>query len=119
LIELIDPTMSLQEEGKVEVHRLINIALLCIQTEAELRPTIEQVLAMLQGESDYHAVAPKSMVEEQYLESIKLFAFGNKSLTTVEEETNLPFINSSKRVVGSSLEDSSTSVLELSEISVR
>jgi len=102
---LIDPTMSLQQDEKVEVHRFMNIALFCIQTEAELRPRIEQVVAMLQGEIDYQAVAPNSGMGEQYLENIELFAFGNNDLAIVEEESEFSFINSSKRVVGSSWGD--------------
>jgi len=120
LIELIDPAMSLQEEEKVEVHRLINIALLCIQNEAELRPRFEQVVAMLQGESDYQVVVPKPTMEEHHLDSIKLLACGPNNLATVEEESEFSFINSSRRVVDSSWGDSSINgVLELSEIRVR
>jgi len=75
---------------------------------------------MLQGESDYQVVAPKPRMEEQYLESIKLFAFDNNNLATVEEECELSFINSSRRVVVGSWEDSSIGgVLELCEILVR
>jgi len=72
---------------------------------------------MLQGESDYQIVAPKSRMEEQYLESIKLFASDNNSLTIVEEESEFSFINSSRRIFGSSRGDSSSGgVLELTEI---
>jgi len=71
---LIDPTLRLQEEEKVDVHHLINIALLCIQNEAERRPEIEQVVSMLQGENrDYKELVPRSGMEEQYLESVALF----------------------------------------------
>jgi len=116
-MELIDPTMSLQDDEKVEVHRLINIALLCIQNEAELRPRIEQVVAMLQGESDYQAMVPKSTMDEQYLGSINLLA-SNNTLATVEEESESSFINSSRRI-GEWRDSSTRSVLELSEIRVR
>lgn len=74
LMELVDCTMSLQDDEKLEVHRLINIALLCIRNEAEQRPSMERVDAMLQGrDSESEAVVLKPGNEEQCLESIRFF----------------------------------------------
>jgi hypothetical protein len=36
----------------IEVQRVINVALLCVQIESTKRPSMSQVLAMLQGEMD-------------------------------------------------------------------
>ncbi len=37
---------------EIEVQRVINVALLCVQIESTKRPSMSQVLAMLQGEMD-------------------------------------------------------------------
>ncbi len=37
---------------EIEVQRVINVALLCVQIESTRRPPMSQVLAMLQGEMD-------------------------------------------------------------------
>jgi hypothetical protein len=120
LVELVDRTMSLQDEEKLEVHRLINIALLCIQNEAEQRPSMERVVAMLQGDGQSEAVMPKPGNEEQYLESIRLFDVGKSSLANVKEESESSLMNSSRRGGGCFEENVSTdATLELSEIRVR
>jgi hypothetical protein len=118
-MDLVDPYVSLQDEEKPEVHRLINIALLCIQNEAEHRPSMERVVAMLQGESEAEVVALKPDDEEQYLESRRLYAVGKGGLGTVKEEGEASFIDSSltRSAWGRSEDDySSGAVLELSEI---
>ncbi|KAG0618722.1 hypothetical protein M758_4G087800 [Ceratodon purpureus] len=120
LMDLVDPHMSLQDEEKLEVHRLINIALLCIQNEPEQRPSMERVVAMLQGESEAEVVALKPGNDEHYLESIRLFAVGKGGLGTVKEEGESSFLDSSRRGGGRSEDDcSGAAVLELSEIRVR
>lgn len=119
-MDLVDPYVSLQDEEKPEVHRLINIALLCIQNEAEHRPSMERVVAMLQGESEAEVVALKPDDEEQYLESRRLYAVGTGGLGTVKEEGEASFIDSSRRAWGRSEDEyPSGAVLELSEIRVR
>lgn len=119
-MDLVDPTMSLQDEEKLEVHRLINIALLCIQNEPEQRPNIERVVAMLQGESESEAVVSTPGMDEENLESIRLFAVGKSGLTTVTEERESSVIHSFRRGVGFSEDVASTgATLELSEIRVR
>ncbi len=37
---------------EIEVQRVINVALLCVQIESTRRPPMSQVLAMLQGDMD-------------------------------------------------------------------
>lgn len=112
--------MSLRDEEKVEVHRVINIALLCIQNEAEERPSMERVVAMLQGESEAEVVALKPGNEEILLETMRLFASRRSDLGTVKEEGESSFMESSSGG-GSRFEkeNSTDAVLELSEIRVR
>jgi hypothetical protein len=41
-----------------EMRRVINVALLCVQVEATKRPTMSEVLSMLQGEMDLPNILP-------------------------------------------------------------
>jgi hypothetical protein len=43
-----------------EMRRVINVALLCVQVEATKRPTMSEVLSMLQGEMDLPNILPSS-----------------------------------------------------------
>ena len=117
LMGLVDPYMSLQDDEKEQVHRLINIALLCIQHEAEPRPSMERVVAMLQGESEAEVVPLKPSNDEQYLERIRLFAMGKGGLGTVKEEGESSFMESRRR--SEDMDYSAGGVLQLSEIRVR
>ena len=50
LIEIVDHKLTLDADKKMEVQRVINVALLCLQQLDERRPTMAQVVAMLQGD---------------------------------------------------------------------
>lgn len=113
LMDIVDSTMSLQDEERREVHRVLNLALLCIQNEAEQRPSIEQVVAMLQGESELEVVISKPKMEEKYLESIRLFALGKSGLGSLMEESESTSF--SRREGGRHQDQSSSSIIELSE----
>jgi hypothetical protein len=49
-MDLVDRTLSIQLDEEELVHRVINTALACIQTAPERRPTMAQVVGMLQGD---------------------------------------------------------------------
>jgi len=51
LISLVDTKIQ-NTIVESEVQRVINVALLCVQVETTKRPTMSQVLGMLQGEMD-------------------------------------------------------------------
>nr|PNR26577.1 hypothetical protein PHYPA_030058 [Physcomitrium patens] len=120
LVDSVDRTMSLRDEEKVEVLRVMNIAVLCIQNEAEERPSVKRVVAMLQGESEAEVVALKPGNEEKLLETMRLFAGRRSDLRTVKEEGESSFMESSSGG-GSRYEkgNSTGAVLELGEIRVR
>lgn len=102
-MHLVDSTLDLQEDQKLEAQRLINIALLCLQNNDEQRPTMARVVAMLQGDRDSEVTVVNSGVEHQYKDSESLLhAFGRAGLGTVEEEDESSFVNSSRRELGSS-----------------
>lgn len=112
--------MTLKDEEKMEVHRAINIALLCIQNEAEQRPSMEQVVAMLQGQGQSEIVVLKPRSEEKLMENIKLVVEGKSSLGTIKEEDELSFLSSSRQSRKYLRDDYSTGVvLELNEIRLR
>lgn len=122
-MEVVDTSLSLQDDEILEVERVINIALLCIQNAAEQRPSMERVVAMLQGGTAAEVATPQASHEEAYLENIRLFAMGKGStLATVKEEV-LGESSSSlcrKSFKKSGFDDLSTgALLELSEIKVR
>jgi len=72
LMDLVDPTLSLQDEEVQEVQRLINTALLCIQNAADQRPSIERVVAILQGDSESESLATlRGGIDEEYLDTIR------------------------------------------------
>lgn len=67
LMDLVDPTLQLQtDEEREEVLRVIKIALQCLQMIGDRRPTMAQVITMLQGEvdvvvatnNDWHSLQP-------------------------------------------------------------
>ena len=56
-MDLVDKNMCLDANEELEVQRVINIALLCLQQSHENRPTMGEVMAMLQGDHFNLAVA--------------------------------------------------------------
>ncbi|KAG0597076.1 hypothetical protein M758_UG308300 [Ceratodon purpureus] len=125
LMDLVDSTMSLQDEEKQEVQRVINIALLSIQNVAEERPTMERVVSMLQGDSESEALVLKPGNEE-YMDTMRLRADVGMSsttgLATVNEdlEESASFMNSSRRGASWRSDDGflfPTATLELSDVS--
>jgi len=51
LMNLVDQKIN-DTLVEIEVQRVINVALLCVQIESTRRPPMSQVLAMLQGDMD-------------------------------------------------------------------
>ena len=83
-MKLVDPTMILSEDEKLDVQRLINIALLCSQAAAEQRPIMAKVVAMLQHDRESEVVVLTSGKKERQLDSMRLLGMGEE-LTSVSE----------------------------------
>ncbi|KAG0564234.1 hypothetical protein KC19_8G094300 [Ceratodon purpureus] len=96
LMDLVDPTLSLKDDEKLEVQRLINIALLCVQNAPEQRPNMTGVVAMILNYTESEVMVLNALDEEQSLESVRLLAFGKSGLTTVKEEGESSFVDSSR-----------------------
>jgi len=52
LMDLIDPRLQCSNIELFEVKRVLEIAILCVQTSAEKRPTMFRVVAMLAGDAN-------------------------------------------------------------------
>ncbi|CAM6059884.1 unnamed protein product [Sphagnum tenellum] len=52
LMDLIDPRLQCSNIELFEVKRVLEIAILCVQTSAEKRPTMFRVVAMLNGDAN-------------------------------------------------------------------
>ena len=53
LLDLVDPDLAFQNDEEVtQVQRFILVALSCLQTIAERRPTMAQVVTMLQNDME-------------------------------------------------------------------
>jgi hypothetical protein len=59
LISLVDQKIR-NTIVESEMRRVINVALLCVQVETTKRPTMLEVLSMLQGEMDLPNILPSS-----------------------------------------------------------
>lgn len=92
IAELIDPTLILSVNEPWEVQRVIKIAMLCLQNSDVKRPTMAQVVAMLQG--DQLDVAVDDLVsserEADLFEKLGCISFTSNLTVTREESHVLP-----------------------------
>jgi hypothetical protein len=51
-LDILDPTLHLQEDDQNEVLRVIQIAFVCVQETPEKRPSMAHVISMLQGDME-------------------------------------------------------------------
>jgi len=120
LMRLVDSTLVLQDDQKLEVSRLINTALLCLQHNEEQRPTMARVVALLQGDTESEVVVVNDEVEDQFKDSVSLLqAIGRIGLDTVNEELESWFATSSGGEVDSSELNNSTLInptIELGQV---
>ncbi|KAG0561582.1 hypothetical protein KC19_9G075500 [Ceratodon purpureus] len=102
LLDLVCPTLSLQDDEKPQVQRLINTALLCIQHTGEQKPSIARVVSMLQGDADLEVVVNPG-AEDQYhqMDSARLLDLGNSAVSRVNDVSEEgPFWKSIRRDEG-------------------
>lgn len=59
LMELVDPRLG-SEFNKVEAEKMIKVALLCTNVSPSLRPTMSEVVSMLEGSSNIPDVIPEA-----------------------------------------------------------
>lgn len=56
LMEMVDPKLQSDEFNKVEAEKVIKVALLCANASPTLRPTMPEVVVMLEGQSSIQEV---------------------------------------------------------------
>ncbi|KAJ0728340.1 putative protein kinase RLK-Pelle-DLSV family [Helianthus annuus] len=72
-IELIDQELSIEEQHIANVMKTIEIALMCTQSPASLRPTMSEVLLML---SSGISVRPGKLIKPSFIDSRRVIHMG-------------------------------------------
>ncbi len=75
MINIVDQTLHLCNDEVIQAQQLLNIALLCLLNEGEKRPSMVDVLAMLQGEVESKCVETKFKLGKSLIKSIKTSFF--------------------------------------------
>ncbi len=84
---LVDKELQVHNELELaEIAQVVNIALLCLQVEAEKRPSMSRVVGMFKGEMEIE-VLPMQNPRLDYLNrSCAKLKSSSKSLATVSED---------------------------------
>ncbi|KAK7313165.1 hypothetical protein VNO77_37642 [Canavalia gladiata] len=112
LMELVDRRLDLDFDKK-EAMAMINVALLCTNVTASLRPTMSSVVSMLEGRSVVHEVVSESSeaLDEKKLEAMRQYY-------QEIEENKLTETQSQSLLVDNTLATSSTSAVDLYPINM-
>nr|XP_011460365.1 PREDICTED: probable LRR receptor-like serine/threonine-protein kinase At1g07650 isoform X1 [Fragaria vesca subsp. vesca] len=110
LMELVDPKLG-SGFNKEEALRMIKVALLCANSSPALRPTMSQVVSMLEGRTDVHEVTINPSI---YDDEMRFKAFTEDSDPNMQEsfEETRSFIHSDSKWTASS----SSSVLNIDTV---
>jgi hypothetical protein len=115
-MDLVDPTLHLNEEEGEDVQRVIRIALLCIQMASEKRPTMARVVSMLQSGAHSEVGVVQEAGDVQPFPSYRSQESG---LTTVTEESGLSSYGFSSESQHILRDDNNRSDVELRRIRAR
>jgi hypothetical protein len=116
IMDLVDKNMCLDADEELEVQRVINIALLCLQQSHENRPTMGEVMAMLQG--DHFNLAVAELETTRYVETSsrsKLAKSSSLGSTVIKRIDKLPLLNDE----GTSSSSNFRTTLELQKVKGR
>lgn len=102
LLALIDPRLRLSADEKVECERVLEVALMCVQSSVERRPTMLNVVSLLVGEAEIVITPDDSMTWVKYRSEIKSII--EEEVEEEDEESGHGFEpdSSTSRRVGSS-----------------
>jgi hypothetical protein len=89
LMELVDPTLSIQFDEEVEVQRVITTALACLQTAAERRPSMALVVGMLQGDIEISESVRGHLSEDGSHRALLGLTSSATTLVPVDEESQV------------------------------
>lgn len=92
-MELLDPKLG-SGVNKEEALRMIKVALLCANSSPALRPTMSEVVSMLEGRTDVHEVTVNPSI---YDDEMRFRAFTDDSDPNMQEsfQETQSFIHSS------------------------
>ena len=116
IMDLVDKNMCLDADEELEVQRVINIALVCLQQSHDNRPTMGEVMAMLQG--DHFNLAVAELETTRWVETnsrsklAKFSSFGTPLMKRIDE---VPFLNDE----GTSSSSNPRTALELQQVKGR
>ena len=65
---IVDPTLELSSDEEEEVLRVIKVAHMCVQEAPERRPSMAQVVAMLQGDLEVDGVEIQHQKSSTYMQ---------------------------------------------------
>ncbi|XP_057494278.1 probable LRR receptor-like serine/threonine-protein kinase RFK1 isoform X1 [Actinidia eriantha] len=113
LVDLVDPKLG-SEYNKEEVERMIKVALLCTNASSSLRPTMSEVVSMLEGQMSIPDVIPepKSYVEDLRFKAMRDLNREKQSRDFSRSQTKSSMTNQTD--IGSS----STSVEDLYKVNM-
>ncbi|KAH9537691.1 hypothetical protein CY35_16G066300 [Sphagnum magellanicum] len=84
---LVDKELQVHNEIElVEITQVVNIALLCLQVEAEKRPSMSHVVGMLKGEMEIEVLPIQNPRLDDLNRSYGKLKSSSKSLATVSED---------------------------------
>jgi len=84
---LVDKELQVHNEIELaEITQVVNIALLCLQFEAEKRPSMSQVVGMLKGEMEIEVLPMQNPRLDELNRSYGKLKSSSKSLATVSED---------------------------------
>lgn len=83
MLELVDPELG-HEYSTEEATMMLNVALMCTNSSPTLRPTMTEVVSMLQGHTDVrHLVSsPESSTGDSKFKAIRKHFWESQSMTT-------------------------------------
>jgi len=84
---LVDKELQVHNEIElVEITQVVNIALLCLQFEAEKRPSMSHVVGMLKGEMEIEVLPMQNPRLDELNRSYGILKSSPKSLATISED---------------------------------
>jgi len=72
LMEIMDPRLHVNKDEEMEVRRVLETAVSCVQTSPEKRPTMFRVVAMVAGDASVEPIATDSSdIWPEYLSPLR------------------------------------------------
>jgi hypothetical protein len=84
---LVDKELQVHNELELaNITQVVNIALLCLQVEAEKRPSMSRVVGMLKGEMEIEVLPMQNSRFDDFNSLYGKLKYSSKSLATISED---------------------------------